>query len=613
MDVAPKLHREVVIRSYIALVNRDRAILSRTTLRQPKQQADVHSITVKGHYGVNDLTIQEIADGSLDGLQLAITSWIRKDTATHEGSAENKIEPLQFISKESMLSQTYRSMEDYWNALVWNDYEFIVQDKTNRKYIFHQTPTPYELSAAFSQVRKQRLEAQFAGFASSPKLRAIFAKDAFLICPKKVGKRKSVVAKAVAAASENLQGLNAIWKGRELFLADEFPDKFLERQQKYGFSVFEALDVFRCLSLLAEQIMESYPDHDAFQNLTKLRQFCPQLKRADMRRAISKATGLSLSKVGKILSFLSFQGRAKEDLWCHPLIELEGQTLALVTAALVTPVMTRVVEHWLVTMDVDLQDKGFTYESTVLAAINEALNKNPLVTDYDRAKQVKVKVGSISEEIDLIARVGNLILIGEIKSIVTTDSPISQYRSFEILEKAAEQISRKEAFAQEHLEEVFQKLGWTFDPEVEYKFAKFVINSSRMFIGSNIQNVPVVDEKIVAQYLGDPMVPYSSYVDGQSREVVHLAWFELYKDAEELEGNVFRYLREPPHMEMQGDLFENKPCFLPPIDASSPKIIYNRLVMKKILPQQRLLRKTSFQIHRVDNAEEKMDEMDVQI
>ncbi|HCE3212143.1 hypothetical protein HJ056_04490 [Vibrio parahaemolyticus] len=55
------------------------------------------------------------------------------------------------------------------------------------------------------------------------------------------------------------------------------------------------------------------------------------------------------------------------------------------------------------------------------------------------------------EEFDLLARIDDLVIIGEAKYIVTTDSEISKVRAPGILKHAGKQVTRKSAFLKANL------------------------------------------------------------------------------------------------------------------------------------------------------------------
>lgn len=62
------------------------------------------------------------------------------------------------------------------------------------------------------------------------------------------------------------------------------------------------------------------------------------------------------------------------------------------TSALATPVILRVVEHWLVELEVDLQDKGADYEKMIIKDLNDVISKNKKITDFDEATSRRLRI-----------------------------------------------------------------------------------------------------------------------------------------------------------------------------------------------------------------------------
>ncbi|MBF4232808.1 hypothetical protein EA002_24030, partial [Vibrio anguillarum] len=147
--------------------------------------------------------------------------------------------------------------------------------------------------------------------------------------------------------------------------------------------------------------------------------------------------------------------------------------------ALGAPSVFRLVEKWADEFGIDLHEKGYTYEETIIEELNDALDSNEFIDDYDKGLSRRIKLGAgKEEEFDLLARIDDLIIVGEAKSIVTTDSEISKYRTSEILQHAGEQVIRKTVFLQDNIEEIFERLDWTYDKNKDYKFAQCILNSS---------------------------------------------------------------------------------------------------------------------------------------
>jgi len=276
---------------------------------------------------------------------------------------------------------------------------------------------------------------------------------------------------------------------------------------------------------------------------------------------------------------------------------------------LVTPSITRVVEHWLVALNIDLQDKGPVYESTIVSLLNESVASNPYITDYDKGVSKRLKLKEGEEEIDLLIRIGNVILIGEVKSIVTTDSPISQYRTVNTLKKASLQVKRKLKFVIDNLESVFDILGWPYDKKKRYKFVKCIINSGRMYAGYCIDQVPVCDEKILGKYFSSNEIPLISTFDKKTVGERHLAWYRLYDNFEELQNNIERYLISPPQVNENVDNFEYKSLKVPYINEDSYKLLFSRLVPKSLSAQDILKEKRKNSVFPLELAEDVYEEL----
>ena len=87
------------------------------------------------------------------------------------------------------------------------------------------------------------------------------------------------------------------------------------------------------------------------------------------------------------------------------------------------------------------------------------------------------KVNKCTEEVDLIVRVGRVVIIGEAKSVVTADSTVSCYNMLKTLNKASSQIRRKKIFVEDNIEDIFTSLGWSYNKHIEYiMYIEYILN-----------------------------------------------------------------------------------------------------------------------------------------
>ncbi|WP_415776297.1 hypothetical protein ACMYQ1_09815 [Shewanella oncorhynchi] len=606
-EQTPRITNNQLIMAYLSLSNRDRSIVAKSL---SKCNFNIHSSTNSNNAMGNEITLQEISDGAVDGLEKAIflcKMRINNSQELFEGT--DPVTDLEFITKESYFSQLYGMYENYWHAILWNDYELIECDHENKIYMVKQPMDKYEIGSFVSQIRKSRLGAHSAVIAIHSDIQCLYNKDKYISIVKN-GRKKELVCLSIKSADDEIRAMNSDWRTKSFFLSDNFGADVLDCQNKLGFSINESLEVFRNLMLLSIIFTNKYPYDDSFSNLKKLSQYCPKVDKIELRNSLKKSTGFELDKIDGILNFIEYKALKKQDLWCHPIISISTQQYALSTSALITPVILRVVEHWLVALDISFQDKGLAYEGLIIDGVNSAIKMNHYIKDFNSAVSRRIKLKEAEEEIDLILRIGNVILIGEAKSIVTTDSPISNYRTVEILKHAASQVKRKTAFVENNLEKVFEKLNWEYDCSKEYVFSKCILNSGRMYVGFDIDGIPVCDEKILLKYFRDNKVSLASFYDEVTGVEKCLAWAELYNNIEELENNLDLYLKNPPQIFENVEHFEYKTTRLPCLNEGSYKILFKRFIPKNLKINDRIKAVNIFPVRKIENYESEIEKAD---
>ena len=610
-ELAPSVTNESLLRLYCAMSNRDRAIINKTQSIGPSTPANLSCLTTSNNMVGNEVTLQEVADGCVDGLRNAIHFCVaRINDRTEMRAGSVPLAEMDFVTREAHLSQLYGLYEDLWHALVWSDYDF-VHHITEDVYEIVQRKTDREVARLVSHLRKSRLAAQSAGVIVQSRITEWYAAEKYvLICGS--GKRKTLRVRVMREADEHLQAINAHFHAEILFLRDEFPDDFfVQEYNKSGFCISDVLSVFRLLMLLSNQYFDRFPADDSFTKLKKLQEFCPSLKRQDLVRAIANASGLDYSKASKIIAFLTYSTKINDDLWCSPVLEPSPSEIILLVSALATPVVGRVVEHWLVKLDADLQAKGQRYEQSIVDQLNLKLSCNSLLSDFDCVNPRKLRIEKNEEEVDLLLRIGNTILIGEIKSIVATDSPISHYRTLETLEFAARQVKRKGQFIVENLEAVFKLLDWNFQAVSDYTILPVVVSSNRMHAGFGVLDVPVCDDKILYAYFENNTFPLFSTVSRGRAE--HLVWLKLYSNLEEGQRNLNQYLRTPPQVHNQAYTFEYSRSIVPCISEKSYRVVHSRLMPREVSIHEIIRRVHPFPLETVPNIDERLRAVDVVI
>lgn len=587
-EKAPKINNEKLIQAYCGISNRDRYIISQPDMNDLSIKSLQAQTVSNNRFGI-ELTYQEIADGCVDSIRNAIAAAINRKKDLNVSSTP--YDPLEFMQREMDISQLYELYESYWQALVWADYEFSLVDSEQKIYELSQPRIRPEVIHEITQIRKMKLYGHSSSIASKETFHKYFDSDKY-IAIEGGGKSKTAKSKLMKHADKKIKIINSCIQIEIKFLEDSFPVELLsEVKQEFGFSIYECLQVFRLLVILSHLLTDNFPDKDNVFVYKKLFEFSPKFKKNLLIKSVSTSLGLKYNKIKKIIGFLTFNGKPNEDLWCFPVINISHSELTFVTSALSTPLLQRVVEHWLVKMDADIAKKGTSFEKHIINEINTALETNHLLNNFDCASSKRFKLDSGEEEIDIIFRLGNKVLVGEVKCIVTTDSPISYYRTIKTLEKASAQANRKKDFAAKNLKETFSAIGWDYHDHVNYEVLPFVLSSNHIHAGFSVHDIPVCDEKIITKYLSTNIIPLLS-MDGDK----HAIWFEVYSDQTTAENNIFKYLNHPPQITRTEDDFDEPKHQIPYLSESSYKILHSRLIPKYIDLDIILNREHYFQI-----------------
>lgn len=569
---SPNVSSTDLLKAYCGIANRDRAVIQ----KHPIQQGlDITALRTSNNIAGNELSLQEVADGCVDAIENAVRSTINRP---HPCSAEHKnIDPFLFMLKESAISQLYGIYEDYWQALVWGEYKISKIKDSDDFYLIQQIASNFNISYEASQLRRNKLQAQTVPFVSDKSILRLMGKKACLVWVR-IGKKKRLAVKAIEETSELYQVLNASFIHQTMALFDDFPEDFLRTDRKnLGYSIVEIIEVFRLLVVLSQISQDNFPQDDSLFSFSKALRFCPTINRNELIRAICQATNFEFEKCSKIIDFLTFKGERNKDLWCHPIIKLGKSEVTYLVAALVSPALQRVVEHWIAQTAINLADKGEEFERNVIKNINSRLRENPAFRGCNEAVSRQIKLAQRGEEeIDLLLTFGDVVIVGELKSIFVTDSEISLYRTREIIDHAAQQATRKAKFVNDNISDVFKTLQWNFVEQRNYRILPLVVVSSGICVGYASNSVPVCDMRIISKYFSDHIVPLIS-IDKDE----HIAWFELYTDIGSAAEKINTYLRSPPQLTLSRDDFEHLTCPIPVVSENSPKIAFSRLVKKK--------------------------------
>lgn len=190
-----------------------------------------------------------------------------------------------------------------------------------------------------------------------------------------------------------------------------------------------------------------------------------------------------------------------------------------------------------------VKGRGKAFERHVRKVVSDVLADNELLTDVSTAEHGLKRRGE-SEEIDLLVRVGNILLVGEVKCFVAPSEPTEKRNHLNNLDNATAQAEVKRAWADTNREALAETLNVDAAQAERLQIIPIVVLNHGFGMGLERYGVPVVDLHYLRLLLGS-----GCYQSGTRFERdVGMAYdtVTLYRSQAEFEANIEVLLRDPP-------------------------------------------------------------------
>lgn len=587
-----KLFSGLANRTNVTIVNMTNSFFKKLDNNKNYTDLGILSQTFNNNPLEIDLSVHEIIIGTIDGMFYNILGHLTDDEhETSHSFDDNHI--IESIKIENQLSQLYYNFEQYWNCILYGQMSFTKVNDVIKLKSIPELIIPYVIA----DNRRSKLHISNTLLLESSILNSI--KDRIFL----TFKNKSVsYDKFKNLNKKNQQNivLNYIsFMDKSLrFLPKELPDK--------NFTIDDVIRVFVQLSSLCNDLLRGLPQNDEIKKngVIKLKKYSPIINIQQLTSKLSKVLNISKSKASEILDFLTFTGEFKKntpraDFWRNPLIKLNEAEFLIIIEPILHPVGVRCFEGWLLSAGAKVDVKGKEFENFIKNGIKENISKNPLklsydIMDLDQKNKDILSINGEEEEIDLLLRIENLIILAEAKCVTSSDSAISYWLTLKAIKKGSEQAQRKLSFVQKNFSDICKKLNWEFDSTCEYQFQPLVIVSSGVGAGFDIFGTPIIDTVIFNNYLSTPSFPLIS-LDHEN----HLAHLNLYESKSDFVSNFKTYISHPPAIETikySVDFLESIPLIDPENMQANENWSFERIGLKNVDPNALLKHNFHFPI-----------------
>lgn len=282
-----------------------------------------------------------------------------------------------------------------------------------------------------------------------------------------------------------------------------------------------------------------------------------QIGRQELERAIAHCCKFSLEKAKATVSFFLCDLGAvselfTEGLWARPLVPIDSDNVLITLAAVSVGSATRRIENWLdrggLSDRLATARRGTRYEAWVRDEFATRIANNALFSNTQCCRTSVNRRSDDDEQIDLLIRLGGLLIVGEVKCLLAPVEPMERYNYLKKLNEAGVQAVRKAAWVAENPQIAVGYLGVSLEDATRLCPVPIVVVNQGAGFGLLASGARVVDFHFLRLYLTD-----GSYHSGRAfnyPEKREASKFQaLYRNEREAEENFERTMARPPTLD----------------------------------------------------------------
>lgn len=515
----------------------------------PVMLHDIAGVKLSLGYGAK-FSPDEMVQSMVDGVQVPLKR-ILEPCPSMAGNAEFGKLNYDELGADFFLGSVYASLEALWDDCLWNGY--VPRDLTT--YLeFTSEDEAWQVREVVGRARRNSLSREFAAY-SVDLQRALPYEQLRLIDVKallKDGRKQKLQLSPIDLASKEASWLLTM----RAFASEPYYSELLHEPQAKlkGATVDQLMTTWSIVSkagyLLQDALSKKvFPKPEEAH--TWLPDYAPVLQIEALVTAITTACRTSRERSQALVDFLIFHGSPEQEMWAQPLLPASESAVIPVFATTSSPNLRRLVDVWLRQLGVDLGLRGPAFEAYIRGELAHYMSSSPLLAETSKCLGQGLNFTppeGRSEEIDLVAIVGHVVLIGEAKCFLEPTEPKEVARHRHKILDAVAQVTRK-AVAVEQNKAAFRaraaQVG--LDLPEEFEVLPLVVLNAPFHAGIAVDNVPVVDEYILSVFFRGELVQVAVKEPGVDFSPIRKR--VLYGSAEEGALALRAVMMAPPQME----------------------------------------------------------------
>lgn len=297
-----------------------------------------------------------------------------------------------------------------------------------------------------------------------------------------------------------------------------------------------------------------------FHDETTVRLWSLAVERSELADVISRALGIDLPVAYELIDFLTWRPGTYRGIWGSPLVPVPNtKRLSIVRAVLAVSNPIRLAEIWLHKGGLDdnlsRAARGDSYEMYLRESVRGAVSENKLLIDVACPEHGLRKSSEFPEQIDLVVRLGSLLIVCEVKCLLSPADPRERSNYLQSIESAARQVLRKAEVLDHNRRLIGCTFGITPEQARVLEIVPLVITNQGFGASLEFKGCFVVDHRFLELYLASGSFVASAALDPKTGNTA----FEersFYRDQSEAERNFKRNMKCPPTLKRFVDRLE---------------------------------------------------------
>jgi hypothetical protein len=576
----------VRVRSLIGLGNREARVLedmTREHLRSGIKDGAVHELAqfkVEVSTG-SEHGIEEISQMVVDALSKAVGERLREPVLEQKGV---HLDELTVYGLEVNICGVYRLVESLWQDCLWNGYGLVWG--SNGEIVAAPIDEQSASDAAWrviSEYRREMLQLTRATFLYR-EFKELDDGGKIAHVPYCLVVQSKSTDSTTNFCFAHANDPRAEKTAQQAFFAlsgikpDYYEELLDQPQSKLGGGTLRELTIGWLAMRSISAVESAHSVETGVESAHFLADFAKTYSRAELVNAVVIALPTDARKAEILVDFLTFHGAPKQTLWTHPLVRLPEGSYCMLALATEHAISTYVLERWMAYLGMNVSKKGNPFESQVRRRLAAARRSDELKDQlWVLPSQFKFNPGvpgSRTEEIDLVMVLGDTIVLGEVKCSITPTESVDFFNNRQIIVGAADQIKRKATAVELNRKAFVRALGKRGRRvEENFKVIKIVLVNNPIFVGRDIDGVPVADLLVLERYIEGFLIERARADEAGKLVSEHELTF--YMSREEAEKNLVGYLLNPPQLRLLFAGFKPRVAEIP-IDKllGGPPLLY---------------------------------------